>query len=83
MPDISALEKLTEIFHDVFDDESIILTRSLTARDVRGWDSLTNIRLFVEVEKRFGVRFSAAEIASLGDVGQLVDRLERKRSRSA
>ncbi len=37
--------KLTDIFHDLFDDDSIVVTPELTAKDVDGWDSLAHIRL--------------------------------------
>ena len=46
------------------------------------WDSLSNVRLFIELERIFGVRFSATEIASLENVGQLAESLERKIARS-
>ena len=56
--------KLTEIFHDVFDDE-IVLTPQLTADEVDGWDSLKHIRLILSVEKSFHVKFTAAEVGRL------------------
>ncbi len=64
-------EKLTEIFHDLFDDDSIVVTPELTARDVEGWDSLAHIRLIITIEKAFKVKFSTTEIAKLEKVGDL------------
>jgi len=64
--------KLTTVFYDVFDDDSIDVTSGLSARDVDGWDSLTHIRLMVTVEKAFKVRFSTPEIGKLENVGDLV-----------
>jgi acyl carrier protein len=64
--------KLTSIVRDVFDDDSIVLNPALTAGQVEGWDSLNHIRLMVSVEKAFGVRFVAAEVGSLKNVGELV-----------
>jgi acyl carrier protein len=49
---------------------------------VNGWDSLGNVRLFIELERVCGVRFSAAEISSLKNVGQLAELLERKSARA-
>ena len=69
---------LTAVFHDVFDDESIVVTPELTADDVDEWDSLTHIRLVGAVEKRFGLRFSAAEVGRLKNVGELVRLIEAK-----
>lgn len=72
------LEKLTGVFSDVFDDDSLVLHRGLTAADVEGWDSLTHIRLMLSVERVFPVRLSAPEIGKLQSVGDLMDLIARK-----
>lgn len=74
----SIYAKLTQIFHDVFDDESIIVTPELTAAEVDEWDSLTHIRLVLAVEKKFGLRFSAAEVGRLKNVGEFVSLIQSK-----
>jgi acyl carrier protein len=71
-------EKLTEILHDVFDDDSIVATPELTADDVEEWDSISNVRLFVAIESELGIRFSTAEITQLKNVGELVAAIDRK-----
>jgi acyl carrier protein len=74
----SILEQLPPPLRDIFDNDTLIATPDLTARDVEGWDSLGNVRLFVEVEKAFGLRFSAAEISSLQNLGQLAHLILKK-----
>jgi acyl carrier protein len=64
--------RLTEIFEEVFDDDSITATPALSAKDVDGWDSLTHIRLMLTVERAFKVRFSTSEIGKMETVGDLV-----------
>lgn len=64
--------RLTDVFHDVFDEDSIAVTPELSAKDVDGWDSLTHIRLILTVEKTFKVKFSTSEIGKLENVGSLV-----------
>lgn len=64
--------KLSEVFQDVFDEDSINVTPELSARDVDGWDSLTHIRLILTVEKSFKIKFSTSEIGKLQNVGDLV-----------
>jgi acyl carrier protein len=71
-------EQLTEIFHDVFDDDGIVVTRDLTAKQVEGWDSLTHIRLLLTAERKFGVKISAVEAGKLKTVGDLIDLLRAK-----
>jgi len=64
--------RLTQIFEDVFDEDSIQLTSELTAKDVDGWDSLAHIRLILTIERAFKVKFSTSEIGKLQNVGELV-----------
>jgi acyl carrier protein len=64
--------RLTEIFEEVFDDDSITVTPALSAKDVDGWDSLIHIRLILTVEKAFKVKFSTSEIGQMETVGDLV-----------
>ena len=66
-------QRLTTIFHDVFEDESIVLTPELTAAEVPEWDSLSHIRLVLAVQTAFQTSFSAAQIASLRNVGDLAE----------
>ncbi len=70
--------QLTPIFHDLFDDESLVLTRSLTAGDVPEWDSFNHINLIVAVEANFKIKFQTAELESLQTVGHLVDLVSAK-----
>ena len=72
----STFDKLTQVFRDIFDNEELVATPELTAQKVQGWDSLGNVRLFIELERVFGVRFSATEISSLKNVGQLAELLK-------
>jgi acyl carrier protein len=78
MQDSEIYTQLTSIFHDVFDDESIILTPSMTADDVDEWDSLTHIRLVLSVEKKFRIKFTAAEVGGMKNVGEFVGLVKAK-----
>lgn len=80
MPSEIIQQDLNEIFRATFMDDSIVVTRDMTAEDVDGWDSLNNIRMLVAVEQHFGVKFGALEIESLDTVGKLMDLIETKQS---
>jgi acyl carrier protein len=62
-----------EVFREVFDDDSIVLHRELTASEIEGWDSMAHLRLILAVERRFGVRLPSTKIAGLKNVGDLMD----------
>ena len=72
------LKQVTEVFREVFDENDLTIARETTAADIEGWDSLMHVRLMIAIEKAFHVRFSSSEVASLHDVGELLDVLERK-----
>ncbi len=70
--------QLTPIFHDLFDDETLVLTPAMTAANVPEWDSFNHINLIVAVESRFKIKFQTAELESMNSVGHLVDLIEKK-----
>ncbi len=70
--------QLTEIFREVFDDDSIVLTPQTTAADIRDWDSAAHVNLVVAIESRMKIRFKTFELESLHNVGHLVELIEAK-----
>ena len=78
MDDAQIYARMGDIFHDVFDDDSIQVSSGLSAKDVDGWDSLTHIRLILTVQKEFKVKFSTSEIGKLENVGDLVELIKAR-----
>lgn len=73
------LGKLNEIFEDVLDlDETPVLTETTSANDIEEWDSLAQIQLVVAIEKAFSVKFTAKEMMSWKNVGEMVDTIQSK-----
>ena len=73
-----SLEELTPVFRQVFDDDSILLTRNSTADDIDDWDSLTHMNLVIAVELRFKVKFALGELQTLKNVGDMLDLIDKK-----
>lgn len=71
-------QRLTGIFHEVFGDDSIVLTPETTATDIPDWDSANHISLVVGAEARFGIRFKTAELEELRNVGEFVELIGKK-----
>jgi acyl carrier protein len=72
-------QELTQVFAKVF-RRPVALRDDLTAADVEGWDSMTNIRLLDAVERAFSVSLSVSEVMGLKSVGSLTDLIcEKKR----
>lgn len=70
--------KLTSVLQDVFDDDELQARPELTAADVDGWDSISHVRLMLTVEKAFRIKFSAAEIGKLKNLGELAALIQAK-----
>jgi len=66
---------LTEVFREVFDDDSIVLAHNTTADDIEEWDSLNQIKLIVGSEKAFNIRLKSRDINGLENIGEMVDLL--------
>lgn len=73
------INELQEIFREIFDDE-IIISNETTADDIEDWDSLTHMQLIVEIEKKYGIKFTTAEIKKAANVGEFIDIIKDKLS---
>lgn len=70
--------QLTPIFHNLFEDSTLILTPNLSAADVPEWDSFNHINLIVAIETRFKIKFQTAELEQLHTVGHLASLIATK-----
>ena len=64
-------KRLTEVFRDVFDDDSIVITADTTADDIEDWDSIEHITLIGAVEDEFGMKFKMGEVSGMNNVGEM------------
>ena len=78
---MTTIEEITPVFREVFDDDSINLTRDTTADDVEEWDSLTHMNLVIALELKFKIKFALGELQTLKNVGEMLDLINRKLSR--
>ena len=70
--------RLTDILRNVFDDDELVARPDLSADQVPGWDSFAHLRVIFAVEKAFGVDFTASQIASWQNVGDLARMIQSK-----
>ena len=73
MEKLELVEKLTKTFRSTFDDDNLIITDDLTAKDVDNWDSLTHMILISEVENEFGIKFKLKDLNKMKNVGALIE----------
>ena len=78
MDNSKVLDPLVQVFRSVFDDPTLQISDTMTAKDVDGWDSLNHINLIVSVEKEFGIKFTTKEIMLFRNVGDFARSIEAK-----
>ncbi len=81
MTESEILSKVENIAKSVLRRNDVQFTPETTAEDVDEWDSLTHMQLIMSVEKLFGTRFSATDLAGLVNVGDLLDIVAAKATR--
>ena len=74
-------ERLTKVFRQVFQNDSIVLNPNLTADDVDEWDSFSHINLIIAIEIEFGIEFKQNEIQNFENVGALMQCISDKISK--
>ncbi len=55
---------LKKIFSDVFKIEEDKITENMKEGDIPEWDSLAHINLFMELERRFKLKFKLDEVSN-------------------
>ena len=66
------MDKVSNIFKVVFDDDTLIIDSNSNSDNVIGWDSLNHIYLIVAIEKEFNIKFTTELIMTWEDVGAMV-----------
>ena len=70
--------QLTNIFKELFNNDNIVLSDSMTANDEDNWDSLSHMLLISEIENRFEIKFKLRELNKMKNVGILINFIEEK-----
>ena len=72
------MDKLTEIFREVMDNDEIVLNDETTSEDIEEWDSLSHIELIDVIGKELGVKIASMEFRGWENVGEMVESLLQK-----
>ena len=78
MQDEQIFQKIVAVIHEVFENDSLVISRETSAEEVEEWDSMQHIRLILTVEELFEIRFSTSEVVNLQVVGDFVEKIATK-----
>lgn len=72
------IQMINDLAADVFDSPGIQLKLSDSSSNIKGWDSLTQVVLVTEIEKQFDIRFSFKDLASIMNIGDIINVIKNK-----
>ena len=73
---MTTVEKLQNVFQDVFDDPSIRLTPEFSPASYPDWDSVATVRLVLSIESVFEIRFTTEQVAGIKSVKDFLSALK-------
>jgi acyl carrier protein len=78
MKEDEILKEINKIFIEIFEDNSIVLTKTTTTDDIEAWNSLNHIQMITAVEKHYKIRFNLNELLNFKNVGDLCRSIREK-----
>lgn len=67
------LQQLSLIFEQVLKRSDLKIDYNMSAEDIDVWDSLTNMTIISEIEKKWGVHFKLRDIVRMKNIGDMID----------
>ncbi|MEN6530690.1 MAG: acyl carrier protein [Anaerolineaceae bacterium] len=71
MEEKDVVDRMNNVFREVFDNPTIEIFDEMTASDVVGWDSFSHINLISSLEIEFDIEFTQQEAFGFKTVGEL------------
>ena len=78
MNDNNIIESIREIIISVIEHDNFEMNNELIASDVDGWDSLSQLMIISEIEKRFEIKFKLNEVYDIENLGDLIKLTQSK-----
>jgi len=72
------ISKLETIFRDVFNKESLTITKEMSANDLTEWNSLNHMILVTEVENAFSIKFKLKDLNKMHNIGDMIEIINSK-----
>jgi len=67
------LKQLSLIFEEVLKQPGLKIDYNMSADDIDGWDSLSNMTIISEIEKKWNVHFKLRDIVRMKNIGDMID----------
>ena len=81
MEEKDVVDRMNNVFREVFDNPTIEIFDEMTSSDVVGWDSFSHINLITSLEIEFDIEFTQQEAFGFKTVGEMKSAIESKVNR--
>ena len=78
MTDAQILERIRDVFQDLFEVPRSAVVADTSPQTLESWDSLQHLNVVLALEQTFSVEFTPEEIEQLVSVGAMVAALQKK-----
>jgi acyl carrier protein len=75
---IDVLKQMTDIFREVFGDNSLVISLETANTDIDGWTSLSHAVLIDTIEKKFNISFDLDDILTMHSVSDIYYKIIEK-----
>lgn len=72
------LKQLALILEEVLKQPGLKIDYNMSADDIDGWDSLSNMTIISEIEKKWNVHFKLRDIVRMKNIGDMIDVMIRQ-----
>ena len=72
------LKQLSLIFEEVLKQPGLKIDYNMSADDIDCWDSLSNMTIISEIEKKWNVHFKLRDIVRMKNIGDMIDVIIRQ-----
>ena len=76
--DTALLNRLAQVFREVFDDKDLQLNLDMKNGDIQNWTSLSHAILIDSLEKEFNISFEIDEILTMQSVREIYENILKK-----
>lgn len=71
-------KQIQEIFRDILDDTSLVITRETFFHEIKDWDSVMLIDVLIAVENEFSIKLNIEDAQGVGNVSDIFKLIESK-----
>ncbi|MEY8326200.1 acyl carrier protein [Lachnospiraceae bacterium 54-11] len=70
------LEKIQQIFREIFADQTLVITEETNSENIPEWDSFAQVLIVEMVEKTFDIKMDLDEVFKINSISDFIKIIE-------